>query len=470
LPQAVRARRINASRSLEVFVETALSPAARKVFLETFGCQSNALESLHLAHMLRQAGFLVTDRLEDADVALFNTCSVRQHAEDKVFSRLGQLTDWKREREGRLLGVLGCMAVIHKETLLERVSHLDLVLGPDQYPKAAEILRRVAQKRIPEVSADFDPTVFPLGHPASAAAPHRAFVEIMKGCDKFCTFCVVPFTRGREVSRDKNALLEEVRRLADSGVREVTLLGQNVNSYGKDADPGGGGFPGLLWAVAAVPGLERVRFMTSHPLDLSDDLAAVFSDTPKVCEYIHLPVQCGSDRILKRMNRKHDVPHYLGRVRTLRAARPGMSFSTDLIVGFPGETEEDFGGTLKLMEEVRYDFTFSFKYSARKGTPAARMLDKVPEEVKEERLSRLNEKANAHMAERAAARVGLVEEVMVDGPADRTPGSLYGKSRQGRVVVFPGDKPKPGDLVNVRITSQRVANLFGDLVGEIGGL
>lgn len=421
------------------------------------------MESLYLARLLSEGGFILTDRVEDADVALFNTCSVRQHAEQKVFSRLGKLADWKTGREGRVLGVLGCMAVSYKRTLLERIPHLDLVLGPDQYPGTVEALRRVGERRVPEVRTDFDPSYFPTSDPRGLPEPHRAFVEIMKGCDKFCTFCVVPFTRGREVSRDAGEILAEVRRLVDSGVREVTFLGQNVNSYGKDHRPEGPGFPGLLRRAAEVDGLARVRFMTSHPLDLSDDLVAVFADTPKVCEYIHLPVQCGSNRILKRMNRKHDVGHYLGRVRALKAARPDLAISTDLIVGFPGESEEDFKETLGLMDEVRYDFTFSFKYSPREGTPASRMRDKVPEELKEERLGRLNEKANDHMAERAAARVGLVEEVMVEGPADRTPGAFYGKSRQNRVVVFPGDSGKPGDRVKVKITARRVANLFGDL-------
>jgi tRNA-2-methylthio-N6-dimethylallyladenosine synthase len=312
--------------------------------------------------------------------------------------------------------------------------------------------------------ADFDPAFFHYSDPRALPEPHRTFVEIMKGCDKFCTFCVVPFTRGREVSRGAREVLEEVRRLADSGVREVTFLGQNVNSYRDDAGTVGAGFPGLLRQAAAVSGIARVRFMTSHPLDLSDDLAAVFADTPKVCEYIHLPVQCGSNRILKRMNRKHDVGHYLGRVRVLKAARPDLAISTDLIVGFPGESEGDFKETLGLLDEVRYDFTFSFKYSPRQGTPASRMLDQVSEEMKEERLGRLNEKANAHMAERAAERVGLVEEVMVEGPADRTPGAYYGKSRQNRVVVFPGGRQKPGDLVDVKVAARRVANLFGDIV------
>ena len=468
------------------------APQPKKVFLETFGCQSNTLESLHLVHLLRQGDFVMAEGAEDADVVLFNTCSVRQNAEHKVFSRLGQLAEWKSDRPGRVLGVLGCMATSYKEELLDRAPHLDLVLGPDQYPKAADLLRKASDRsNAPTVMADFDPAYFPESMPDLLPSPHRAFVEILKGCDKFCTFCIVPFTRGREVSRDPESILEEVGRLVASGVREVTLLGQNVNSYGLGLRSRGGTptFAALVRRVAAVPGLARLRFMTPHPLDLSDELVGVVGDTPHVCPCVHLPVQCGSDRLLKLMNRKYTVEHYLGRVRALQAARPDLALTSDLIVGFPGERDDDFEGTLRLMDEVRYDSVYSFKYSPRQGTPASRMLDQVPEEVKEGRLARLNGKANAHAAERAWARVGKVEDVMVEGTADRTLGALFGKTEHNRGVIFPGEWAgppvggpiagdetpeaadprlklrafKPGDLVKVRITGRRVANLFGDL-------
>jgi tRNA-2-methylthio-N6-dimethylallyladenosine synthase len=316
------------------------------------------------------------------------------------------------------------------------------------------------------VWADFDPSYFPLNEVERLPSPHRAFVEIMKGCDKFCTFCVVPFTRGREVSRSAQSILEEMRSLTAGGVQEITLLGQNVNSYGLDgrSGPEAVDFPNLLRRAAAVEGLARLWFMTSHPIDLSDDLAAVFTETDKLGEYFHLPVQCGSDRILKRMNRKYTAAHYLDRVRTLKGARPEMCLSTDLIVGFPGETDGDFEDTLRLLDEVRFDLVYSFKYSVRQDTPAARMLDQVPEDVKDARLARLNEKTNAHAAEQALTRVGRVEDVMVEGPADRTPGAFYGKTNQNRVAVFPGDDLKAGDRVKVKVTGRRVANLFGDVV------
>ncbi len=445
-------------------------PTEKKVFLETFGCQSNVLESDHVAGLLVRNHFTLTGKMEEADVILFNTCSIRQHAEDKVFSRLGQLVDWKRDKEGRVIGVLGCMATSYKDHLLERAPHLDMVVGPDQYLKVPQAIREASQSGQSQVLADFDPLYFPENDPRRLSQPHKAFIEIMKGCDKFCTFCVVPFTRGREVSRPAESIVAEAERLARSGVKEVMLLGQNVNSYG--LSPGSKDktltFDQLLEEVGRVPGLERVRFMTSHPLDLSDELVETMARVPAVCESIHLPVQCGSDKVLKRMNRKYSVAHYLERVGKLRASIKDLFITTDLIVGFPGESDGDFRRTLDLLEEVRYDAVYSFKYSPRLGTPAARMLDPVPEEAKDARLAALNEKAWKHAAEKCEARLGRVEEVLVDGPADKTPGAFYGKSRQNRTVVFKGQGYRTGDRVRVRIESHKVANLYGTPVEPQG--
>ncbi|HET9870838.1 MAG TPA: MiaB/RimO family radical SAM methylthiotransferase, partial [bacterium] len=277
----------------ETCVEPSLTELpTKKVFLETFGCQSNALESDHVAGLLRQKRFQMTADAAEADVILFNTCSIRQHAEDKVFSRLGELGEWKRGKDGRVVGVLGCMATSYKEKLLERAPHLDLVVGPDQYPQVPEALERAARGGAGQVLADFDPVYFPENDPAHLSQPHKAFLEIMKGCDKFCTYCVVPFTRGREVSRPAEDILAEAGRLGAAGVKDVTLLGQNVNSYGLGLKSKGKTltFARLLRQVAAVEGIERVRFMTSHPLDLSDELIEVMAGTPGVCEYFHLPV------------------------------------------------------------------------------------------------------------------------------------------------------------------------------------
>ena len=438
----------------------------KKVFLETFGCQSNVLESDHVSSLLLKNRYLMTSEPREADVILFNSCSIRQHAEDKVFSRLGELGEWKQAKEGRVVGVLGCMATSYKNQLLERAPHLDLVIGPDQYlrvPEAIEEASRTGQSR---VLADFDPIYFPENDPGRLSQPHKAFLEIMKGCDKFCTFCVVPFTRGREISRPVEDILLETQRLAAAGVKEVTLLGQNVNSYGLGFKSKGNSptFAQLLRSVGEVPGIERVRFMTSHPLDLSNELVEVMASTPSVCEYFHLPVQCGSDAVLKRMSRKYSVAHYLERVETLKRSVRDLALTTDLIVGFPGETDRDFEGTLELLDRVEYDLVFSFKYSPRAGTVAARMLDQVPEEVKDERLARLNAKAWEQAAKKHAARVGLTEEVLIDGPADRTPGASFGKTRQNKTVVVTNGLFETGKILPVKIERSKIAALYGTAI------
>ncbi len=442
-----------------------LSPKSKekKVFMETFGCQSNVLESDHVTGLLLKDNFTMTQKQEDADVILFNTCSIRDHAEHKVFSRLGQLVDWKNDREGRVIGIMGCMATSYKDQLIERAPHLDMVVGPDQYLKVPQVIREAAGNGISQVLADFDPIYFPENDPNRLSQPHKAFIEIMKGCDKFCTFCVVPFTRGREISRPAESILDEITKIAQAGVKEVMLLGQNVNSYGLGLKSRGktDSFAQLLRQVGEIKGIERVRYMTSHPLDMPDDLIEVMADVPAVCESIHLPVQCGSDKVLKRMNRQYSVEHYLERVAKLRGRVKDLFITTDLIVGFPGEEEKDFQGTLDLLDKVHYDAVYSFKYSPRLGTPAARMLDQVPEEVMDERLARLNEKAWKHAGECCETRVGKTEEVLVDGPADKTPDAFYGKSRQNRTVVFPGKGYKTGDMVQVKIESHKVANLYG---------
>ncbi len=438
----------------------------KKVFMETFGCQSNVLESDHVTGLLLKNHFSITPIAKEADVILFNTCSIREHAEHKVFSRLGQLGDWKREKEGRVIGVMGCMATSYKNQLLERAPFLDMVVGPDQYMKVPQVIREAAGTGVSQVLADFDPVYFPENDPRRLAQPHKAFIEIMKGCDKFCTFCVVPFTRGREISRPTESILEEVATIAQAGVKEVMLLGQNVNSYGLGLNSKGKGitFSQLVKLVGEIKGIQRVRFMTSHPLDMPDDLIEVMATVPAVCNSIHLPVQCGSDKVLKRMNRKYSVAHYLVQVQKLRSSIKDLFITTDLIVGFPGEEEKDFQGTLDLLDEVKYDAVYSFKYSPRLGTPAARMLDQVSGEVQDERLARLNEKAWKQASEACESRLGKIEEVLVDGPADKTPDAYYGKSRQNRTVVFPGKGYKAGDVVKVKIESHKVANLYGTTI------
>jgi tRNA-2-methylthio-N6-dimethylallyladenosine synthase len=441
-----------------------LALPAQKVFLETLGCQSNVLESDHIKGLLKKENFILTNNPDEADVMLFNTCSIRQHAEDKIFSRLGELQAWKKSNHRRRIGVLGCMASSYKEVLIQRMPHLDMVLGPDQYAKLPALLKG---KALPTVWTDFDPSFFAQNDIEQWTGSHKAFVEIMKGCDKFCTYCVVPFTRGREISRPWETIREEIQALIDVGVKEITLLGQNVNSYGQDMSKDPISFAALLEKIAQLSGLHRLRFMTSHPMDLSDELIQVMADYAVICHFLHLPVQSGSDVVLKRMNRKYTIQHYRERVATLRKLIPDVALSTDLIVGFPGETELEFRKTLELLDEIQYDSVFSFKYSDREGTPSARMLDKVTEEIKDQHLKQLNEKAYHYAALKHQARIGQQEEVLIDGPADKTPGAWYGKSYHYKTVVFhapESSRLQAGDFAKVLVQSSKIATLYGTKV------
>ncbi len=433
-----------------------------KFHLETLGCQSNVLESEYLAGLLAREGWIAVADPSEADWILINTCSVRHHAEMKVFSRLGVLSEWKQAHPGKRLGVLGCMAVAYQEKILKRFPALDLVAGPDQYARVPRFMAAPAVAG--EVWAGFDPQAFPFNPEKGGAKRFKAFVEIMKGCDNHCSYCIVPTVRGGEISRSFDDVTGEVARLAGEGVKEITLLGQNVNSYRSEAIR----FPELLAAVGTTEGLERVRFYTSHPKDLSDELIEVMAAVPSICAFLHLPVQSGSTEILRRMNRRYTAAYYQELVEKLRGFVPDIAITTDVIVGFPGESEADFQKTLDLLDAVKFDSLFSFKFSPRQETPAAQMPDSVPEEEKEERLKRLNEKAAAHAQLRHGARVGRVEEVLVEEPADRTPGAWFGKTRQNKTAVFPspaGRTLSPGDLVQVKIESARVACLYGVPVG-----
>lgn len=430
-----------------------------RFFIETFGCQSNELESGSLAGLLEREGASPAASPDEADWFLLNTCCVRAHAEQKVFSRLGLLAEWKRQKPSRRIGVIGCMAVAHRGELFRRFPEIDLVAVPDRYPLVS---RQMLEPGLGNTLLEgWDPAVFP----SMASAPGgriKAYVEIMKGCDNHCAYCIVPTVRGPEVSRPLLEVLEEVDRLAREGTREIVLLGQNVNSYSS----GGIRFPALLGAVGTAQGVKRVRFFTSHPKDLSDELIEVMASTPALCSFIHLPVQSGSDRVLGLMNRRYTRGYYLELVGRMRSFIPDIAVTTDLIVGFPGEEEEDFRSTLGLLESVRFDSVFSFKYSPREGTAAASLGDPVPAAVKEERLERLNAVAWEHARQRHEARVGKVEEVMVEEPADRTPDAWFGKTRQYKTAVFTaGERTvSPGDLVQVRIDRAKGATLYGTAV------
>ncbi|WP_375764836.1 tRNA (N6-isopentenyl adenosine(37)-C2)-methylthiotransferase MiaB [Archangium gephyra] len=432
----------------------------KRYFIHTFGCQMNVNDSLRMSEVLGKLEYRPTPVAEEADLIILNTCSIREKAEDKMLSALGRYRTVKLAR-GTLLGVGGCVAQQEKDKLLKKVPYLDFVFGPDSIAKLPDIIGRVQgeRERVVETAwVDSEEYVFPRADPETSRGKVTEFVTVMKGCDNVCSFCVVPHTRGREVSRAFPEVLAEVADLAKVGVREVTLIGQNVNSY-----QGGVSFAQLLLRTAEVPGIERVRFTTSHPHDLSDELIEAFRTQPKIMPHFHLPVQSGSNPVLKRMRRDYTVVQYLERLEKLRAARPGIAVTTDIIVGFPGETEEDFALTLELTEKVRYENQFSFIYSPRPKTGAALKEDEwgpVPHEVKIERLERLQKIQRRISGEHTASQVGLEVEVMVEGHSRYNPAKRFGRTPENRTVNFEGDAPA-GAFVKVLVESATPNQLSG---------
>ncbi|MBF5040889.1 tRNA (N6-isopentenyl adenosine(37)-C2)-methylthiotransferase MiaB [Aggregicoccus sp. 17bor-14] len=432
----------------------------KRYFIHTFGCQMNVNDSLRMSEVLGRMQYAPTPTADDADLIILNTCAIREKAEDKMLSALGRYRTQKTRR-GTLLGVGGCVAQQEKEKLLKKVPYLDFVFGPDAIAKLPEIVGQVENDRARVVETawvDSEEYVFPRADPETSRGKVTEFVTVMKGCDNVCAFCVVPHTRGREVSRAFPEVLLEVDSLARVGMREVTLIGQNVNSYA-----GGISFAQLLLRTAEVPGIERVRFTTSHPHDLSDELIDAFRIQPKIAPHFHLPVQCGSDPVLKRMRRDYTVVQYLERLEKLRAARPGIAVTTDIIVGFPGETEEDFERTLALTEQVRYENQFSFVFSPRPKTVASLKEDEwgvIPHEVKTARLDRLQKLQKRISGELMAAQVGREVEVLVEGHSKYDPTKRFGRTPENRTVNFEGDAPA-GALVRVKIERASVAALAG---------
>ena len=432
---------------------------APRVFIETYGCQMNIADSELVAGVLRRAGYAPAVRPEDADVILLNTCAIREHAEERIFGRLSDLARLKQARPELRLGLLGCMAQHNRAKLVEKAPWLDLVAGPDSYRRLPELLGR----------AHFDPAVdvrLDRGETYADIAPEhadgvRAFVTAMRGCDRFCAFCVVPYVRGRERSVPPEALLDEIRGLAARGVREVVLLGQTVNAYRLgDTD-----FGRLLHLVAAVDGVERIRFTSPHPCDMSDSVIEAMATEPKVQPWLHLPVQSGSDRILAAMERGYTVGEYLALVERLRAAIPALALSTDIIVGFHGEEEPDFQATLDLMAAVGYDSAFSFKYSLRENTRAFKLGDTVSEQQKGRRLAEVIALQERISLERNRGLAGERFAVLIEGPARRGGGMLAGKTPQFKTAVFPAaDSIKPGDTVTVRVESATGHTLHCSLV------
>jgi tRNA-2-methylthio-N6-dimethylallyladenosine synthase len=442
---------------------------ARKVFVKSYGCQMNVYDSQRMVDVLGPEGFVETQDMADADLVVLNTCHIREKAAEKVYSELGRVRAVKAARQARgeatRVVVAGCVAQAEGREIIRRAPVVDLAVGPQSYHRLPDLLRE-ADKARGVVDTEF-PVEDKFGAlPAASAERTRArgvsaFLTVQEGCDKFCAFCVVPYTRGAEASRPVSAILAEARRLAEAGVREITLLGQNVNAWHGEGEDGGAWTLGrLLHRLAAVPGIERLRYTTSHPLDMDRELVAAHRDLPQLMPYLHLPVQAGSDRILAAMNRRHDAASYLRLIETIRAARPDIALSSDFIVGFPGETDAEFRDTLRLIEEVRFASSFSFKYSPRPGTPAADAAGQVPEPVKAERLAALQAVLDAQHKAFNAATVGRVVDVLFEKPG-RHPGQIAGKSPYLQAVQIDAHGARPGDILAVHITGTGSNSLFG---------
>ncbi|OLB51225.1 MAG: tRNA (N6-isopentenyl adenosine(37)-C2)-methylthiotransferase MiaB [Candidatus Rokuibacteriota bacterium] len=433
-----------------------------KLHLITYGCQMNEYDSERVAGLLRAERYELTHDEREADVILVNTCAIREKAEEKVFSKLGELRKLKAEKPALIVGVMGCMAQLQQGAIQRRAPVVDLVFGSPAIARVGELVERVRRDRRPVLETGEGPLVKITARPPSASRL-KAFVTVMEGCEKHCTFCVVPRTRGRERSHPPEAVLAEVRSLATAGCREVTLLGQTVNAYGRDLTPPTD-LADLLERVNDVTGIERIRFTTSNPYNLTPRLVGALRDVPKVCEYFHLPLQSGSDRVLLRMNRGYTRARYLELVGEIRDAVPEMAFSTDVIVGFPGETEDDFEETLGMVDRVGYDNVFVFRYSRRPGTPAAAMADQVPDEVKAHRNGRLLEVAERVATERSRRLLGKTLDVLVDGVSKKHASELSGRTRCNRVVNFDGQgRVSVGDVTRVRVTEVLSHSLRGTL-------
>jgi len=434
-------------------------------YIETWGCQMNEEDSEKLSGMLKRTGYDRSDERDTADIIIFNTCCVRENAELKVRGNLGALKKIKKERPELIIAVCGCMMQQEgvAEEIIKMFPFVDIIFGTHNSYKFPEYLNRVKQenKSVVEVIQKEEGIVE--GIPIDRESSVKAFVTIMYGCNNFCTYCIVPYVRGRERSREPQNIVKEIKDLVAIGYKEVTLLGQNVNSYGKELEPKMS-FAGLLKIIREIPGLERVRFMTSHPKDLTEDVIDVIAEGGNLCEQIHLPVQSGSSRLLKMMNRHYDKEMYLDLVRRIKSKIPSVAISTDIIIGFPGETEEDFQETLSLVNEVEYDSAFTFIYSKRKGTPAYDMDDQISDEVKHDRFNRLVEAVNACSRKKNLSYLGRTVEVLVEGFSKNNENTVSGRTRSGKLVNLCGGAELIGELVNVKIIK---ANSFSLVGGEI---
>ena len=439
---------------------------AKKLYLRSFGCQMNDYDSGRIADLLEERmGLEKTESLDEADVVILNTCSIREKAQEKVFSDLGRIREAKKCRPGMMIAVGGCVASQEGKKILDRAPWVDVVFGPQTLHRIPELLAEREKTGRAQVDVSFPEIEKFDSLPAPHASGAAAFVSIMEGCSKYCTYCVVPYTRGEEISRPLVDVLVEVAQLADQGVKEVTLLGQNVNAYrgrtpaGDEAD-----FALLLEYVSEIEGIERIRYTTSHPREFTQRLIDAYKKLPKLVSHVHLPVQSGSDRILAAMKRGYTALEYKSIIRRLKAARPGIAIATDIIVGFPGETEDDFERTMDLIEDVGFDASFSFVYSPRPGTPAARLPDDTPYSVKLARLQRLQKRIDENASEISRGMLGKIERVLVLGPARRGEGELMARTDNNRIVNFSGPASLINQMANVRITEVFPHTLGGELV------
>ncbi len=443
---------------------------SRKVFIKTFGCQMNEYDSGKMIDVLHAAeGYQATPNIDEADLILFNTCSVREKAQEKVFSDLGRVKHLKKK--GVLIGVGGCVASQEGEAIIQRAPYVDVVFGPQTLHRLPELLRLRASQDRSQVDISF-PEIEKFDHlPPARVEGATAFVSVMEGCSKYCSYCVVPYTRGEEVSRPFDDVLVEVAGLADQGVKEVTLLGQNVNAYrvsaSRDSAASTGemvDFATLLEYVADIPGIERIRYTTSHPNEFTPSLIAAYGKLPKLASHLHLPVQHGSDRILMAMKRGYTAMEYKSTIRKLRAVRPDMAISSDFIVGFPGETDEDFSKMMKLIDDVGFDNSFSFIFSPRPGTPAANLSDDTPHEVKLKRLQHLQGTIDANMKRISESRLGTVQRILVESVSKRDGSELMGRTECNRAVNFRGHPRLIGQLLDVKVTETRTYSLRGEVL------
>ncbi len=432
----------------------------RRFSVLTYGCQMNENDSEWISGILHREGYDKTDNLSEADLILVNTCSIRDKAEQKMFSKLGQLSALKEKNPNLKIGVCGCVAQRMGSGIVRRAPNVDLVFGTQNIQKLPDFLGRLEEGGASVVDIEPVPSDWDADTPIIRQSKVEAFVTVSVGCDKNCAFCIVPLTRGREVSKPKDVILKEIQALAQEGYREVTLLGQNVNSYGRDLAKKPA-FPDLLRAVAGVDGIERVRFTTSHPRDLSPELIEVIASEPRVCEYFHLPIQSGSDRVLKRMYRGYTSKSYMDKINSLREAIPHIAVTTDFITGFPGETEKDHLDSLKVLAKAEFDNIFLFKYSIRPGTPAADFEGQVPEDVKSKRFDELMSLQKEITGRKNQVLKGTIQEVLVEGPSPKELGKLTGRTRTNKIVNFFGPFRLVGHTLPIEITSCGLYNLQG---------